>query len=513
MTAGDRRSLRLRAAAAFLTAAFISSLAFHGTSTSLRVVAIGIALLLGSLVAVGARGLAEALERNRFGVLLALAMLGYLVVAYRLSLSPDNSFAASWVLASGPLAFLVTSAMVLDARARRVASFSMFAVVVALAVYSGARFVVFGERAHAPLVDPNNYAALMYLAWIPLVHHHLVGATGPNATASNASHTVLALAASFLLLLTIVATRSRASELVVFGAFGAWIFLFARMPTAKRWLSAHAGVALLAWLIGVAVTTFGHGSSKALDFGGGIATRGELLRAAFAMFEQHPFGIGVFCFSLLYPGYRTPAEQDTTGLFVHNDYVQFLTEGGVPLVGLVLAFVVPVARRCIALTRGDSGDRIDGAGLALALLAVCAHASINFVFYSFPLSIVIGVLAGLLFSPPASLVVPRSDVSLPVLSGGIVAAWVMWLYLVLDVAIVGVFQGQPSFPFVASIRGDEARMMQFARLAQRLNGSRGIPALGEGVLLYRAAQAEPGSAYLREQAYRQLRHALEIDPW
>ena len=508
-TADDRGSLRLVVAALLLGASFIASLAFHGTSTNLRVVAIAIALLLGSLGCVGGRGLVDALERNRAGVLLSLAMLGYLIVAYRLSLSPDNSFAASWVLASGPMAFLATSAIVRDVRARRAATLSISAVVVALAAYSSVRFVGLGERAHDPLVDPNNYAALMYLVWIAFVHRHLLRATTPGAADSRA---VLAatLVTSFVLLLAIVATRSRASQLVVLGAFAAWIWLFARTPSRGR-LAAHAGVAFAAWLVGFGVAAFGHASAKALDFAGGLAIRGELIGAAFAMFEQHPLGIGVFCFSLLYPGFRTPAEQDTAGLFVHNDYAQFLAEGGVPLLGFLLAFVAVVARRCWTSIRGDT--RPAEAGFAFALLAICAHALINFVFYSCSLSIAIGVLAGLLFSSRVSSAASRSNIPWPLFTGGIAAAWVMWLYLVLDVAIVGVFQGQPSFPPVAAIRGDEARMLDFARLVQRLNGSRGIPALGEGVLLFRAAQAEPQSVYLREHAYRQLRRALEVDPW
>ena len=55
---------------------------------------------------------------------------------------------------------------------------SVIALVVALAAISDVRFVLFGERAHQPLVDPNNYAALMYLVWIPLVHRHLSRAAG-----------------------------------------------------------------------------------------------------------------------------------------------------------------------------------------------------------------------------------------------------------------------------------------------------------------------------------------------
>ena len=70
------------------------------------------------------------------------------------------------------------------------------------------------------------------------------------------------------------------------------------------------------------------------------------------MFAQHPFGIGVFCFPLLYPSFRSLLEQDTAGLFVHNDYVQFLVEGGVPLLLFCsLLFVALVVRRAIMLVR------------------------------------------------------------------------------------------------------------------------------------------------------------------
>jgi hypothetical protein len=56
-------------------------------------------------------------------------------------------------------------------------------------------------------------------------------------------------------------------------------------------------------------------------------------------------------------------------------------------------------------------------------------------------------------------------------------------------------------------------MLEFARFAQRMNGDRGIPALGEAILLYRAARGEPDSRYLREQTYAQLHRAIEVDPW
>jgi hypothetical protein len=181
---------------------------------------------------------------------------------------------------------------------------------------------------------------------------------------------------------------------------------------------------------------------------------------------------------------------------------------------LLLLFVGTVLRRGFALIRlGPHTRNFANLGLAMALAAVCTHAFVNFVFYSLPLSIVIGLVAALLFSDPiarpseAATRVPRGA-----LVTGLGVVWVVWLYLVLDVATVGVFQLQPSFGVGEFIRADERRMLQFARVAQRLNGNRGIPVLGEAILLYRAARAEPESAYLKEQAYRQFHLAMVVDP-
>ncbi len=118
------------------------------------------------------------------------------------------------------------------------------------------------------------------------------------------------------------------------------------------------------------------------------------------MFAQHPFGIGVFCFPLLYPSYRSPLEQDTAGLFVHNDYVQFLVEGGVPLPGTAVAcsseryWVAPGC--CFDRTRAT--PRLQISVSRSRCCAVCAHALVNFMFYSLPLSILVGLLGARLFS-------------------------------------------------------------------------------------------------------------------
>jgi hypothetical protein len=382
-------------------------------------------------------------------------------------------------------------------------------------MHSAARFVLFGERAHEPLVDPNNYSTLLYLTWIPLVHWHL--ARGWRGRASGGGMTTIVLVASFVLLLAIIATRSRTSLLVVAGAFAVWAACAAIWRVSWVGLFANGAVAAAAFVVAGLVNSLTDASAKGLEFSSGISTREELLRAALAMFAQHPMGIGVFCFPLLYPMFRSTLEQETAGLFVHNDYVQLLVEGGAPMLILLLVFVAVVWARGWKLARlGPTDPRFQELGVALALTACSAHAAVNFVFYSLPLCILVGILAARLFAVPLTAPTKaRNSPGVPQIAiiGSICVGWIMWLYLALDVAIVGVFQNQPTLGLTTPIRADAHRMLEFARVAQRLNGDRGIPALGEAVLLYRAAREEPDSLYLREQTYEQFHRALSVDPW
>jgi O-antigen ligase len=508
---------RATTAAVLLIGSFLASLVFYGPAVNLLVLAIVVALLLLALVCVGSGGLKDLLAGNGAGLGLSIAIIASLIIAYRLSLSPDNSFSASWVLAAGPIAFLCFSSVGLNPASRRLVVISGLLIVVVLAMISSIRFVLFGERAHQPMVDPNHYGMLMYLVWIPLVHWHVARGWQNDLTIAPRLLHGAVLSASFLLTLSVIATHSRTSQLIVFGALAGWALMATFRRVSWRWLLAHVAVVAAAYGVEFVVATVSDVSSKGLEFGSGLSIRHELIRAALAMFAQHPLGVGIFCFPLLYPSFRSILEQETAGLFVHNDYVQLLVEGGIPLVALLLLFIGLVLRRSLRLIRlPDADPRFAALGVGIALIAACTHALVNFVFYSLSLNIFIGIIAATFFVDRLDKrIAPKEPIRIPAgaFIAGVLAAWTMWLYLVLDVAVVGVFQDQPTFGLLSSIRGDEPRMIRFSRVAQRMNGSRGIPALGEAVLLYRAARAEPESRYLRDATYRQFHRAIEVDPW
>jgi len=488
------------------------SLVFYGTGANLFVLCLVVATLLTALVAIGPTRLFELAGPYRFGFAVALAMLSYVAVAYRFSLSADNSFVASWVLSCGPIVFLCGLHVADSPRARRNLILVIVAVVVLFAANSALRFVVFGERAHQPMLDPNNYATLLYLVWIPIVHWHLCREW--SGSRISAKERIAMFFGAFVVVLAIVATQSRTAMLIVVGALFVWLITAVWKRVSVKPLLGYAIATGLAWLVGVAVSAANLDSSlKGLEFGNGVAVRRELISSALSMFAQHPLGVGVFCFPMLYPRYRSLLEQDTLGLFVHNDYVQFLVEGGVPLLLLLLLFVGSVCRRGLQIVgRHPNSAEYRKFGLALALMAASAHALVNFVFYTLPLLIVIGLMTALLFSNDAS-AADRNVRIRPAIGMAVIGAgWVMWLYLLLDVATAGVFQNQTSFGIASYVRADQGRMFEYARFAQMLNGNRGIPVLGEAILLYRAAQAEPDSAFLKQEAYEKFHQAILVDP-
>ena len=490
-----------------LLAAFACSLLFYGTDTNLVVLVLASLLLLTSVTV--------APERTSLGESAAVAAIAILAVNYQWSVSKETSFPAAWVIAALPIAFAACLRMGVDA-AQRTAR-GLFVVSVLLAVLSVVRFFLYGERAHEPLIDPNNYATLTYLLWIPFVHTLLVRAWNENT----GDHVALVrrigeLVVSFVLLMAIFATRSRTASLVVAGALLVWIVLaaFRRLSLREPLTHSVVAVAALAAVLSVSPQVAMGGAVKSLGMGADI--RLDLLHSSWQMYADHPLtGIGLFCFGLMYGGYRDATEQLTAGLFVHNDYAQFLAEGGPLLVALPLLLAAFACRGTWQGWRAPLTDpRFAAMGFALALGAACAHALVNFVFFSLPLAIVLGVHAASVYTsvgaPSAlstSLVVRRGT------TAAIVFGWIAFLYLLFDLATAGVLQGQPGVPFSEGIRADPSKQLRFSRLARQVNADRGLPVLAEASALALMVDAGGAPPSMKQEVVTLFREAIAADPW
>jgi O-antigen ligase len=488
--------------AAFAVAgSFLASLVFYGTHENLVVLVIAWGLLL----------LAASLPNDEpryeplAGFVFALGTIVVLVVNYQWSLSKDTSFAPTFVIASLPVAYLVVNR--LDERIAERLGIGLLAIGVLLGLISLVRYFGFGVRAHQPLIDPNSYASLNYLLWIPFVHAHVIRRWDVRPTPAH--ERALETFVSFTLVATVFATRSRTAGLIVAAALVFWLLVSLRRQLAVRGVLLHGLIAATAFLavfvrspptpIDVAVESLGMGATVRLD----------LLRSAWAIFLDYPLtGVGLFCFGQMYGTYRLPTEQLTAGLFVHNDYLQFLAEGGPFLLVLPVTLLVFASRRII-LGMVDNEIDIRRLGYVLAVGAACAHAFVNFVFFNFPLALLLGLLLGAATHGSA----PRSSFlwRRRIVRGALVFGWVCTAYLLLDLVTAAVFQGQPGVP-IAALRSDPQAQLRYARAAQALNGNRGVPVLAEAILLSRLGE-QSGASVIYEQALTTFRRALRTDPW
>ena len=499
------------AAIALLLAWFVGAW-FYGAGINLVVLLAAMGLLLFAFALSGRDALRQ-FASQPLPIGLALGFLTALFVCHQFARVPEVSLAPSWVLASLPVAFLVVRG--LDLSSQRLLRVGFVGIGIAFASVSTVRFLALDERAQLPLADATTYGILLYLVWIPWVHGQLGrGWRGeqPGKLAQAGRYV-----GSLVLLVGLFATASRACALVVLAALCFWLLIAWVRGMGSRGVAIQIGLALCAWLLvayqstvpDALVTTVASG-----DLSSGLATRAAMLGSAWQMFLAEPWlGVGVFGFSVLYPSHRSLVDQDTAGLFVHNDYMQLLAEGGLLLAPFAVVMAGAVAVRFVRLAAARTDDRdVASLGLAAAMVAVCLHANVNFVFYSLPLAILAGSYLAFLF--PATVPEPaegsRSVVPLWAFAGALVLGATAWFVLAIDVAIAGLLLGQPHVPFVAGVRTDKAAVLEFSQATQRLLKSRSVPVLVEARILDGMARTD---AEVAERALDAHRRAIEVNPY
>lgn len=448
-------------------------------------------------------------SESRFFLWCLVAMLAIAGHHLFLSVSPDSSFIPSLVLASLPLWALCVALSSQREMLLRIVTGVVF-LFAGVSVYD---YVVTGQRAHAPLWDPSNYATLLYLVWIPWICRAL---GTEHASVGRCLWLCLASAAVALALL---ATQSRVALLVVLGS--APLVLVATLRFRLSW-RAPAFI-----LVGLAAALAFYWLQDARVVAGAVSAGGEttseahrmkMLESTFAAVRDYSglMGTGLYSFSLLYPLYRSPVEQETTGLFVHNDLLQIFLEGGVWLTLPLLVFIAWVGTT--GVRQGLLAKRWDpNIGLIVALALAILNSVVNFVFYVLPLLIVIGMLVGCYWG--ASIKEHGGGQAHRAARRYGIARWALVLalvvntaYLAVDALTYGVFSNQLHVPGARALRSSPERMLSFSRWVQAVNGERGIPVLAEAQLLEQAHGRDTRPLQL-VQARLAHAHAIEVDPW
>ena len=499
-----------------LTLGFLTACHYYGPGVNLSFLLYSLLLMIAAYVAIPSVT-KSAVVRNHPSLVACLLLSILAITCHHLffSASKDTSFSPSLVLAALPVSILLGLFL------GRQAFTALFWICALFAANAAVRFVWLGERASSPLVDPGTMTTLLYLAWLPWTHQNLDGARP-------VSRNILLLLASVTLVFTLAmfATYSRYALIVVFGALAGWLVLSLWQKIAWKSLGAVSIGIIAAFAIYTLSTNMLGGavneSLAAMNPDVAQPSPRELLwTSTLAMIARESgwTGLGLYTFSLLYPQYRSVYEQGTQGLFAHNDFLQIFMEGGLFLFIPLLAFALFVLGRCVIEGFARGGWR---ASLGYWAAAACAlvHASINFVLYIYPLTVLLGIVFG------AGYVIAKEGRSSEKPSGSgqrkiwwqlslVPIALVIWT-LGVDVASYSVFSGQKGVPGVRQVVKTPDEAVSFAHIAAELNDDRGIPRLA--LAQYHAAGlvADPNESNpieTRKRTAQYFQEAIAVDPW
>ena len=442
--------------------------------------------------------------------LTSLALIGghYLVF----TISPDASFIPSLLLACLPLWGLSVSLL---KNPRQLWVF-LSLLVACFAVLTTGEFLYDQQRAHAPLRDPGNYLTLLYLVGIPWL---LFVVRREWSTLSR----VLAAILIFAFVLAMLATHMRFGMLVVVGMLAAVLLAMLFRYDLKKMSVLVASVSIAAALVTYSVldlpglaSSFSENSAAVSEQNPRMLIWQSTLQAVVQLGGIN--GTGLYTFSLLYPLFRSPLEQGTSGILVHNDLLQFALEGGIwlalPLLLLFVWVFVELFRRVVLQRSIDMTT-----GVLMALAVAILHSFLNFVFYVLPLVIIFSVMLAIATGRGAK----SENLSnqallkklLPCRIGkaavvGLLAVNVF--FLCLDILSIGVFSGNKLVPGASTISSNEATMQTYTRWAQSLNARRGVPVFVEARLLEQELARSP-SPLLMSQTDLAYQTAIKKDPW
>lgn len=379
----DRLSFRARPyfaevlPALFLLAAFLTSLFYNGLDLRYYA-ASGVAVICALVAAMVSPALARKLSVGPAGTLLIL--LAVWIGAGQLWVDiPYLAAVQAGVLAAAPAAYLVFRAALTEGRGRSALARGLILIGVGItAVLLGE--AVTGSRPEGPFLNVNTSAATVNLFW-PLL---AVLALHPGMGSRRAT---LLIAAVGLMAVAVGVSGGRAAALTLIGtllvlAIGCWRW-------APRWrlgtlaVSGIGGLVLAdfagRYLQQAEIRGLGHRLATLAEPTEAGAGRFPIWQATLSMIGDRPWlGWGGGSFYQTYPAYR-PMADHTAGFHVHNDYLQYWVEGGIPGLVLVLSLAGVGVWAFLQLRKRDTDPDARDVG-AMAAVAVIAGAGFHALF-------------------------------------------------------------------------------------------------------------------------------------
>ena len=320
-----------------------------------------------------------------------VAYVAWLLVLMYTSTLPENSLHFAWLLATFPMVTILAADMGARSWYKALLFFGITGMV--SAIWGISVFIETGKRAHGPIVDPSSWCAIMNLFFFASVYALL--------TARDRRIRGLGLVGVVVFSIAAFSAYSRVGTLVIVASF-AFICI-----TSFRFR--HLRSRLLVIML-VLAASYGGVHSRAgsvaasndkegytLDFEKqGWSQRFSLWRSGWNIYLDHPaFGSGPGTFKVQYPKYRTHGDLYNLGNFVHNDYLEFLLEGGPVMLMFLLSFVVllliRLSRSASRLMGGDIRE-LEPVILTVGMGTLLVESLMSFPMYQMQTQMMVGLL-------------------------------------------------------------------------------------------------------------------------
>lgn len=329
--------------------------------------------------------------------------------------SPYTSWFYFWVLGSLPLVFLI-SVMIPAPVAEQAWTWFWRGVLLSAWILSGMALWqyyhglgqgggLFDLRPYGPLLDTNSFAAWLNLMFFPILAAYFVHDEKQNTRFGSLQLSfvgLLYLATLTVILLAFFSTNSRGGLLSWVCTMPFVFWGFGRRPGGKRRIAVIMALALISFLLlgyPQRYDLLGHLAPGFITHNLSTVARGLMWVATWHMFLSHPWlGTGIGSYFLNYPAYRLPGELASAGTYDHNDFLEYLAEGGLINLGFLLGFagtlmyaLYRLLYRAGKTLQISDERRLQALGLVMGVFAMTGHALGNFIFYNLPLSLLAGL--------------------------------------------------------------------------------------------------------------------------
>lgn len=487
-----------------------------GTDTRLLLITI---LLVGAAVA-GIMPLLAGAEVRLSPVqgVLAAYLLWLVILVYTSTLV-ENSIVLGWRLATFALIFF--AAFALDVERWRLTWVLFILTGAASALWGIGEFLATGVRTNGPVIDPSIWGAMQNLFFFSTVAMYL------GVEYERRWQHYLLIAALAVFALGVFAAYSRVGNLIHFVALAFIVLVCARLPDLRRKLAVVVAVSVLSFAVvnsySSRVEATRHTEGYTLDVQSyGWNQRLLMWESAWAIYEEYPvFGSGPGTFKLHYPRHRSFDERLNSGNAVHNDYLQFLVEGGPVLLAFLVALVgwllFQLGRGTLGLLRG-SRAQLEGVLLIVAMGTPLTHALMNFPLYQLQVQMLLGLLLARVVTVMGRTSVTRIEVASPRFNRGVVtgAVIIAVLPLALDTLTVDLVTDRDKVPALHHLRDDRDTYLSTMLWLTTLRSQNAMNHVGMATIYrisFDSVRDPEGRNSLGVAAALEYERGLEINPY